>query len=105
MKSEEIIDLLEEKSGLSMSKGEFGFITGTVHPFGISQGMTTAVLKNGYIMWRKIKDDSGGEDYREFYTQTPVMNQFDITVAFLTLETKKFHEFLETKGFMTITAE
>lgn len=105
MKTEEIIDLLEEKSGLSMAKGEFGFIAGTVHPLGISEGMTTAALTNGYNMWRRIITESGESNYREFYTQLPVMDQLDTVIAFLTLETTKFHEFLETKGFMTIKTE
>ena len=105
MNTEEIIDLLEEKSGLSMAKGEFGFIAGTIHPFGMSEGLITAALTNGYKMWRRIITKSGESDYREFFTQVPVMQQLDITIAFLTLETEEFHKFLESQGFMTIKTE
>lgn len=85
---EEYINKLEAETGLSLSKGDFGFIVGTNTPFDIDS--QTAKRKGVYIIWRRFIKDN----VRSYVELETTGLDFEGIKTFLTLEGENLNNFI-----------
>lgn len=94
----EVIKRLEMGSGLSFSKKDFGFISGTSSPFmGDKLDHKATSRVSGYKVWRK-----DGKGIKEFNLSSPLEFNLEFVIAFLTMKDDEFNKFLVLRGYFII---